>query len=59
MRLGEPNLGGVETEVCPRGQVEVSDAQPADGRERDEDPVAPKPELLGAKSSWVLYGYAS
>jgi hypothetical protein len=45
MRLAEPHLGGIETEVRPRWQPEVSDTQPAGGRERDEDPVAPKPDL--------------
>src|SRR5262249_12264282 len=58
VRLGEPTLGRVETEVRTRGHVEVSDAQPANGREQNKDPVAPKSELLGAKSSWVLHSYS-
>src|SRR5262249_25031547 len=57
MRLGEPHLGGIETEVCARGQVEVSNAQPANGGEQDKDPIARKPELQGAKSSRILHGY--
>ena len=44
MGLAEPNLGGIESEVRSRGRV-VSDALPADGGERDEDPVKPKPDL--------------
>jgi hypothetical protein len=40
------DIRGIETEACARGHVEVSDPQPTDGGQCDENPAAPKSESL-------------
>ena len=55
--LGEPHLGGLQTEIGPRGSEEVRDTQPPDGGQRHEDPVAPQPDLQRVGPGGVCHGF--
>jgi len=56
MRLAEPDLRGLKSEVCACGQPEVCDAEPANRREREEDPVTPQTDSLRHDLFGFLHG---